>query len=86
MLGARLLGYTVSDRGPVQRMHLERIDGLSVLYGLNGAGKSSVLAAIEAGLRGERGGAAVHLAVDDPYVPTEATPFEMAYSLLCAGC
>jgi len=68
-----LLGLTVEGPPPVGEVHLDLGEGVSVLYGLNGAGKSSLLKAIKVALSGRLidgvDRAAMHLRVKDPNSP-----------------
>lgn len=86
MIDARILGYTLLNSGPIDRVYLEHAPGLSVLYGLNGAGKSSVLRSLERGLSGIEGGALVHLQVFEPFAECGEDPVNMSFQLLDAGC
>jgi DNA repair ATPase RecN len=70
MMNAEILGFSVIDSGPVGAVHLPYHQGLSVLYGQNGAGKSYVLRGVTSALSGIRpaaGRAFVHVRVDDEY-------------------
>lgn len=86
MIDARILGYTLLNSGPIDRVYLEHAPGLSVLYGLNGAGKSSVLRSLQRGLSGIEGGALVHLQVFEPFAECGEDPVNMSFQLLDAGC
>lgn len=63
-----LIGITIQGPPPVGRVHLRLDSGLSVLYGLNGAGKTSILEAIRSALTGIRGKglAALHVRYSNP--------------------
>lgn len=50
--GFELLGLSLFGPKPLEAVHLDLADGLSVLYGLNGSGKSTILREAEAVLRG----------------------------------
>lgn len=66
--GYQIIGTSLSGSGPISDIiHLELDDGLSVLYGLNGAGKSHVLRALADCLLGNKGGeyAGIHIQLDD---------------------
>ena len=86
MIDAQILGYTLRNSGAVDRVYLENAPGLSVLYGLNGAGKSSVLHSLRLGLLGIEGGALIHLHVPDPFIECGEDPLNMSFQLLDAGC
>lgn len=75
--GFDLLGVSVGDSAPVGRLvHLRFDAGVTALYGLNGAGKTSVLRLVRAALTGElghqqrRATADVHVRLHEP----EGTP------------
>lgn len=63
-----LIGITIQGPSPVGRVHLRLDSGLSVLYGLNGAGKTSILEAMRTALTGFRGKgfAALHVRYSRP--------------------
>ncbi|MFC9555987.1 hypothetical protein ACFTWF_34785 [Rhodococcus sp. NPDC056960] len=66
--GYQIIGVSLRGSGPISEiLHLELDDGLSVLYGLNGAGKSHVLRALTDCLLGIKGGdyAGIHIQLDD---------------------
>jgi energy-coupling factor transporter ATP-binding protein EcfA2 len=50
--GFELIGISLFGPKPVDAVHLDLSEGLSVLYGLNGSGKSTILKEAEAVLRG----------------------------------
>lgn len=50
--GFELLGLSLFGPKPLEAVHLDLADGLSVLYGLNGSGKSTILREAEGVLRG----------------------------------
>lgn len=50
--GFELIGISLFGPSPLEAVHLEFTDGLSVLYGLNGSGKTTILREAEAVLRG----------------------------------
>lgn len=50
--GFDLIGISLFGPKPLEAVHLEFSDGLSVLYGLNGSGKTTILREAEAVLRG----------------------------------
>lgn len=50
--GFELIGISLFGPEPVDAVHLDLSEGLSVLYGLNGSGKSTILKEAEAILRG----------------------------------
>lgn len=68
MSRVRVLGLTLTGPEPVGRVHLRLEPGVTALYGLNGAGKSTILRGLAAALMGfvaDRGGDAdLHLVVD----------------------
>ena len=69
--GYRVLGVTIDGPPPLGRMHVNLRSGLSVLYGLNGAGKTRVLNALASALQGYRskdGQGVVHVQLDDASV------------------
>lgn len=70
---AELLGITVEGPPPVGEVHLNLRQGVSALYGLNGAGKSALLKAIKAALSGRVAPgvkrAAMHIRMLDPNAP-----------------
>jgi len=63
-----LIGVTLQGPPPLGRVHIRCESGLSVLYGLNGAGKTSVLRAMRTALTGIRGEglAALHVRYANP--------------------
>jgi hypothetical protein len=66
--GYKVLGVTVQGPAPLGRIHLELSPDLSVLYGLNGSGKTRVLDGVVAALGGRAlpgGRRWVHLQIDD---------------------
>lgn len=50
----QLLGLAIWEAGPLRKTYLPLDRGMTVLFGLNGAGKSSVLRALRAALEGHR--------------------------------
>src|SRR4051812_50017023 len=67
-LSVRLLGVTVCGPAPIGRVHVPLYEPLLALYGRNGAGKTRVLSAMIAALRGEQqpdSWGLVHVRVDD---------------------
>ncbi|HUR73351.1 MAG TPA: hypothetical protein VMZ00_03700 [Sporichthya sp.] len=64
----RLLGVTVCGPAPIGRVHVPLFEPLVALYGRNGAGKTRILSAVVAALRGEAQGDSwglVHVRVAD---------------------
>ena len=62
-MDVELLGVTLEGPAPVGRVHLKLSGGLSVLYGLNGSGKTTILEGVRSALSGMqgRGFAALHV-------------------------
>jgi energy-coupling factor transporter ATP-binding protein EcfA2 len=81
-----LIGITLQGPPPIGRVHLRFESGLSVLYGLNGAGKSSVLKAMRAALTGIRGESlsALHVRYSDPMSPIDLGEDDSSPSALLA--
>gem|GEM_PF-2924305 len=72
---ARLLGVTVCGPAPIGRVHIPLTDPLVALYGRNGAGKTRLLTAMIAALRGQRlddSWGLVHVQVDGAEIGLEA--------------
>lgn len=70
--GYRVLGVTLDGPAPLGRVHLEFNPGVSVLYGLNGAGKTRMLTAMRATLAGlalEGGRGMLHVEIEEPEGP-----------------
>jgi len=66
--GYTVLGVTLEGPPPLGRIHLDLQPGLSVLYGKNGVGKTRLLSALTAALRGyafEGSHGVIHLHVED---------------------
>jgi len=65
-----LIGFSIEGPAPLGAVHIPARRGLNVLYGLNGAGKTTVLEAIGAALTGispgERSIDMIHLRITDP--------------------
>ncbi len=69
-----LLGLTLAGSLPLGRVHLRLARGLTVLFGVNGAGKTRTLAEASATLAGhapdsEEADRVVHLRITDPEMP-----------------
>lgn len=68
-----LLGATIDGPPPLGRVHVPLDEGLTVLFGLNGAGKTRLLEAVRRALLGIDPGAGtdavLHLRVADPEMP-----------------
>lgn len=67
--GYRVLGATLDGPAPLGRVHLEFNPGVSVLYGLNGAGKTRTLSAMRATLAGlavQGGRGMLHVEIEEP--------------------
>jgi len=58
--GYRVLGVTIDGPDPLGRIHHDLRPGLSVLYGLNGVGKTRYLAALRATMLGYALASAIH--------------------------
>lgn len=67
-----VLGFSLFGPAPIGVVHLKWSPGLTVLYGDNGAGKTTILRAISALLRGERtpgGRAYLHVRISESVEP-----------------
>jgi len=76
---ARIIGLSILDAGPIFSVHIPYHDGLTVLYGQNGAGKTYALDGIRAALTGFRpatGRAVVHVTVEDGPDPADSDPVD----------
>jgi energy-coupling factor transporter ATP-binding protein EcfA2 len=65
---SRLVGVTLIGPAPIGRLHILVDGGLTALYGRNGIGKTRILDALAATLRGERGEGFgfLHVEIKDP--------------------